>query len=713
MPLPNLSLEIAYDTGNHDLVADFFIPCLQESVLYRRATGYFTGSSLKIAARGIASIVTKQGKMQLVTSPQLLPNDVTALNRAQSSKSEILKSVIARDLNDIEDQLKRDHLNTLAWLVATGLLEIRLALRVDETGKLDQGIYHEKFGIFSDQDDNHVAFNGSSNETMGGFISNFESFDVFKSWQDPAGYTNLKIKRFEALWNDSTDTLKIIDFTEASRELLEYYRDPKNPPKGINPDDLLNTNTSHNLNFKTPQTIKLRDYQAEAVKNWFKANGQGVFKMATGSGKTITSLATAATLHEKVKLQALIIVCPYRHLVTQWADEADKFGLKPILAFNARESWLEPLNQELMLAGTDDTHFFSVITTNTTFASVFFQSKLSHFPDKSMIIADEVHNMGAKGNWEKMPQDIRFRLGLSATPERHGDPDGTDAIFKYFGEIVEPEFSLKNALDNEALTPYRYYPILVELTDEESERYYELSEKIAKIASFTSIESDGRSPQLDALLSQRARLIACAENKLPALRDLMQDKVHDKQMLFYCGDGRVEYEPDYHENRNVDKPNEEALVRHIEAICGLLGNELGMQVARFVAETPLADRENLKKQLANGDLQGLVAIRCLDEGVDIPSIRTAVILASSTNPRQFIQRRGRILRKDEKSGKKSADIYDMIVVPPEGESVTEIERRLLRRELARFIEFADLSQNAGQARAKILEIQKRYFLLDM
>jgi DNA phosphorothioation system restriction enzyme len=701
MPLPNLNLEIAYNTGDHDLVQDFFIPCMEESILYRRATGYFTGSSIKTAARGIASIVAKNGRMQLVTSPQLSPDDVLALNRANSNKAEVLKFIVGRDLNDIEDELKRDHLNTLSWLAATGLLEIRLALRIDGDGKIDKGIYHEKFGIFSDPEENHVAFTGSPNETAGGLVSNFESFVVFKSWLDSAGHIDLNIKRFEALWNDSTNTLKVIDFTEASRELLEYYRDPDNPPKGINPDDLLASNKTNSLGFKIPHAIQLRDYQDAAVNNWFAANGQGVFKMATGSGKTITSLATAATLHEKIKLQALIIVCPYRHLVTQWAAEAAAFGLKPILAFNARDSWIDPLNQELMLSGSDENHFFSVITTNTTFASVFFQGKLPHFPEKTMFIADEVHNMGAKGNWNKMPQDIRFRMGLSATPERHGDPDGTQAIFNYFGNVVKPEFLLKDALDCGALTPYRYHPILVELTEDESERYYELSEKIAKIASFNSIESDGRSPQLDALLSQRARLIACAENKLPALRALMQDKLNNKQMLFYCGDGRVEYEP------------ESDLMRHIEAVCTLLGRELGMQVAKFIAETSLDEREELKEKLANGDLQGLVAIRCLDEGVDIPSIQTAVILASSTNPRQFIQRRGRILRKDSKSGKTSADIYDMIVVPPEDDHVSEIERRLLRRELSRFTEFADLAQNAGQARAIILDIQKRYHLLDV
>jgi len=704
MLLTEITLQSSYRTGRNNVVHEFFVPCLKSSILYRRATGYFTSGSLAMAARGIAHLISRGGKMQLITSPQLKLSDIDALNTAIKHPEKILKTIISRNLGDIEDSLINDRLNTLAWLVATGHLEIRLALVLDENKKITRGIFHEKIGVFTDPADNHIAFTGSLNETAGGFGSNFESIDIYRSWDDSEDRVTQKINDFVALWENLTKNLLTIDFTDACQELLEHFRDPDNPPEGLDIANLLKhpfERYNPVKEFKIPAHIVLRDYQDAAIKNWFKANGQGVFKMATGSGKTITSLATAATLHEKIKLQALIIVCPYRHLVTQWAEEAKAFGLSPILAFNARDSWLDPLNRELNLSKSDENHFFSVITTNTTFASVFFQGRLSHLLEKSMIIADEVHNMGAKGNWDKLPQGIRFRLGLSATPERHGDPDGTQAIFNYFGKTVDPEFSLKDALDCGALTPYRYHPILVELTDEESEQYYELSERIAKIATYSSIESDGRSPQLDALLSQRARLIACAENKLPALKALMQDKLNEKQMLFYCGDGRVEYEPD------------SALMRHIEAVCKLLGHDLGMQVGKFIAETSLSEREKLKTNLANGTLQGLVAIRCLDEGVDIPSIRTAVILASSTNPRQFIQRRGRILRKDPGSGKTSANIYDMIVVPPDNGSISKIERRLLKRELTRFAEFANLSQNAGQARAIILDIQKRYHLLDM
>lgn len=686
---------MSYRTNRDDLVVDFYVPCLKLSTLYRRAAGYFSSSGLALAARGVASLAARKGEMRLVVSPHLESADIRALRLAADKPQEILKSIVGRELGDIEEAFQRDRLNALAWLAATGILKVKIAFRVNEENDNGWGLYHEKVGVFSDSEGNHVAFSGSANETAGGMVNNFECVDVYQSWNDSEGRVKEKILDFDNLWSDQTQEVRTVEFTSISIELLEKFRDPHNPPEGLSVKDLLN----EKKDFRRRGDLELRDYQNEAIRNWFRADGRGVFKMATGSGKTITSLSTAATLHEKIKLQALVIVCPYRHLVTQWADEAKSFGLKPIMAFNARSSWQDKLNHELILASSDETHFFAVITTNTTFANVYFQEKLAHLPKKTMLIADEVHNMGARGNWDKMPKNVRFRLGLSATPERHGDEEGSQAIFDYFGPIVKPEFTLKDALDSKALTPYRYYPILVEFTDEETERYFDLSERIAKIASFASIESEERSPHLDALLSQRARLIACAENKLPALRELMADKLTQKQMLFYCGDGRVEFEP------------ESELIRHIEAVCALLGHELGMRVAKFVAETSLDEREQLKENLATGTLQGLVAIRCLDEGVDIPSIQSAVILASSTNPRQFVQRRGRILRKS--AGKDSADIYDMVVVPPDGGNVNEIERKLIRRELTRFAEFADLSLNAGQARAIILDIQERFHLLDI
>lgn len=419
--------------------------------------------------------------------------------------------------------------------------------------------------------------------------------------------------------------------------------------------------------------------------------------MATGSGKTIIALSIIIHLYQKVGLKAAIIVCPFKHLADQWKKEAKKFNFKPLVIHTSKNLWLNELNHQLSSLKMQ-TNLLMVIITNASFCQDQFQKKIKYFPlEKTLLIADEVHNIGAKKIRQKLPDEKKWRLGLSATPERWFDEEGTGKIFEYFGDVLKPEFTLKNAIDSGALVPYFYYPILVELTETEQEEYFALSNQIADIIITQGFDEDNE--YLTHLLIKRSRLIASAANKLILLKDLMKDKINTNHWLFYCGDSKVGY------------PTSETEIRQIEAVCKILGWELNMRIDKFIAETPGEERQRMIKDLDSEVLQGLVAIRCLDEGVDIPSTQNAVLLASSTNPRQFIQRRGRVLRKEE--GKKDANIYDMIVTPPQDAAVTEIERSLLKKELTRFAEFADLAKNNGIARAVILELQKKYDLLDM
>ncbi|MFQ3617931.1 MAG: DNA phosphorothioation system restriction enzyme [Cyanobacteriota bacterium] len=448
-----------------------------------------------------------------------------------------------------------------------------------------------------------------------------------------------------------------------------------------------------------PSWLKLRPYQQQAVDNWFANKGRGTLKMATGSGKTITALAIAARLYHEIQLQALIIVCPYRHLVQQWARECRKFGIAdPVLAFESVSQWQGRLSNQLYNVKAGNQPFLTVITTNATLITSGFQSQLPYFPQKTLLVGDEAHNLGAKRLAASLPRNIGLRLGLSATPERYFDEQGTDALLDYFGQVLEPEFTLKDAIAQGALVHYLYYPILVELTEPETERYLELTKRIGRALAKGADpdEDDG----LAALLNQRARLVGAAENKLEALRELMRSRLDTSHTLIYCGDGSVE-----------DDTSTESL-RQLDAVTRLLGHELGYRVNTYTAETTLDEREDLRHQFETGELQGLVAIRCLDEGVDIPAIETAIILASSGNPRQFIQRRGRVLRPHPR--KRRATIFDMIVLPPDfGRETLEIERNFLRKELTRFVEFADLADNAGEARSRLLDLQQQYGLLDL
>jgi len=443
---------------------------------------------------------------------------------------------------------------------------------------------------------------------------------------------------------------------------------------------------------KLPHNLVLRNYQQQAVFNWLKNKGRGTLKMATGSGKTITALAIATELYQQIGLNVLLVICPFRHLVLQWAKEAEKFNLSPLLAFNSVNNWQSSLSIQLYNIHNHQQKFLTIITTNSTFLSQGFQTQLPFFPEKTLIVGDEAHNLGSQKLQTSLPATIGLRLALSATPERFYDDHGTDALMDYFGQVLQPEFTLANAIQQKALVHYNYHPIFVELTEFEAQKYAQLTKKIGWELS----RDDSRDNRyLTALLIRRSRLIGTATNKLEALKELMTPRLNTQGTLFYCGDGKTNYQGKSE--------------RQLEAVTRLLGKELGYRVNIYTAKTSLEEREIVKKQLQTGELQGLVAIRCLDEGIDIPMIENAVILASSTNPRQFIQRRGRILRPHH--GKQFATLFDMIVIPPDLErEVWEIERNLLQKELKRFIEFANLANNAPEARQKLLTLQHKFQL---
>jgi DNA phosphorothioation system restriction enzyme len=445
-----------------------------------------------------------------------------------------------------------------------------------------------------------------------------------------------------------------------------------------------------------PSSLQLRDYQRTVVISWFHNQGRGTLKMATGSGKTIIALAIATELYQKIGLQVFLVVCPYCHLVTQWARESEKFNLKPILAFENVHNWQSQLSTQLYNLRSGNQSFLTVITTNSTLIGEGFQSQLKFFPDKTLIVGDEAHHLGSTRLEESLPRKIGLRLALSATPERYFDEEGTEALLSYFGEILKPEFTLADAIEQGALVRYLYYPILVELTGAEALIYARLTQRIGW--ALDKKENWTKNEILTALLRQRSRLIGAASNKLEALRNLMAKRLHTRHTLFYCGDGYVDnISPIYR--------------RQLEAVTRILGTELGYRVNTYTAETPLAEREKIRQQFEKGELQGLVGIHCLDEGIDIPAIQTAAILASTGNPRQFIQRRGRILRPYP--GKKQATLFDMIVMPPELDRETwEVERNLLRKELKRFIEFANLAENANEAKAQLKIVQEKYGLGD-
>lgn len=449
--------------------------------------------------------------------------------------------------------------------------------------------------------------------------------------------------------------------------------------------------------FEVPDGLELRDYQNEAIQSWAAAGGQGILAMATGAGKTLTALTLACKVAKRNSPFVLIVICPYVNLALQWVGEMKQFGLRPIECFGSRKRWEDKLRHGYQRLNHGLTDCLSLVVSNATFLSESFQSQIYPNTAHHMLVADEMHNLGAEKLREALPPEIRLRLGLSATPQRHGDEVGTQALMQYFGDIVF-RFDLQEAIQREILVPYQYHPILVELTEEESSEYQELTLKIARAWQGDDHE---QTPILKALLIRRARLIASAANKLPALKSVLAKRETPlRKAIVYCGDGSMEVEGETE--------------RQLTAVTRLMGEEFGLKVRQFTFHESTDEREEILKGLESDRLDAVVAIRCLDEGIDMPDIRVGFLLASSTNPRQFIQRRGRLLRRAP--GKDRAEIFDFIVCPPSfgdafDDEAFNLERRTFARELGRIQEFCQTAENGPQALQSLQELRLEYNLL--
>jgi len=640
--LKDISFKIFYNTSSDDIVEDFFCPCLTNSIEYKRGVGYFTSGWLSQNSKGLARFIQNGGKAKYIISPIIDEEDLEYLQGKFDSK--VIDRNIINNLENLEKELEENTKNLLGWLVYDGLMEFRFAI---PRKNLYGGDFHDKFGIFIDKENNLVAFNGSMNETLKGFL-NSESINVFCSWKDETSkdMCNILNTRFDTLWLNQDENIFVYKTNDVIKNRLIKLRKKERPYK-------LPTKKL----FKSK--IKLRDYQLKAYKNWKSNGNSGILSMATGSGKTITAFNIMQNIILKENIP-IVVVVPYQHLVTQWFKEAKMFRIEFIECFNNSNIWFEKA-----LRGMKNNSYF--ITTNKTFTSEKFQYILNNL-QKFFLVVDEVHNFGSYNTRKFFPDNAKYKLGLTATPNRYFDEEGTNFLLDYFGGIVF-EFTLEDAINRGFLTPYKYYPVIVYLTEEEEKEYIEISKKIAKIS--TQEENDDL---LKALLIKRNKIIKKAVNKIDKLKNLIKENnlIDTKYNLFYCDSGEI----------NDDK-------KMVDEVYGLL-KYMGLNVQKFTSIDTASkeERENLLKSFEEGIVEGLVAIKCLDEGVDVPAVKRAFLLSSSRNPKEFIQRRGRVLRKHP--SKKFSEIFDFIVVP---KNTDKYSKSYFINELKRYKEFAKLALN--------------------
>ena len=703
--LRSLNIAGRYRSDREDVVADFYVPALSVSVSYSRAVGYFTSTSLALFARGIRDFADRGGTMRLVASPHLNADDITDIERGYEVRKVIERATL-RELEAQDRDAILDGLGLIGRLIAEQRLDIKLAFVVQH-GRM--GIYHEKVGIFRDGAGDLVAFTGSSNETLGGLLANFESVEVYLGWLPVDGPRALRIEEdFEDLWNDRTASLRVEPFPDVARERLIEIASSRPGADLPGHDDALEPPAvagERAARLAIPPDIVVRDYQRKAVEAWLGQRGRGILKMATGTGKTKTAMFAACQLAQVLGRReqplVLLIIVPLQHLVDQWIPEVESFGVRPVAVYESSQRWLPVVEDQLAEARLGQRPVVAMVATNASFAGDRFQAVLSRITQPLLVIADEAHNLGSSAYRSSLPQNATYRLALSATPERWFDDPGTDALTGYFGPVVF-ELGLGQAIEMGALCRYRYLPRLVELADAENELYIGLTAQIAqRLAAGESLDDDATSP-IGFLLRRRAAVLGHADGKLAQLRSDMEARRDAWYQLVYCAEGSKPAEN-----------GEPAGPAQISQVIDLIGNELHLATHSYVAETPRAERQVLLRRFGTGDdLRVLVAMRCLDEGVDIPDARVAYLLASSSNPRQFIQRRGRILRPAP--GKDMAEIIDYLAVPQAGTPLNfDVERNLLTRELERANEFGKLAENYEATLALLRPLKEKYQLMHL
>ena len=726
MSLQDYRIKTEYRSLIDNVIQDFYIPLLSEATTYRRAVGFFSSSALAEISKGIAAIAKRGGKIQIVASPYLSEEDIEAIRSGYASRTDVIEAALLRYLSDEEtDYFTMGRLNLLANLIADNILDIRIAFTEDKAGI---GMYHEKMGLIEDSEGNVVAFSGSMNESATAMSINYETIDVYRSWHDENELERVKGKQsaFYSIWNDSEPNIHVLEFPSISKAIIDKYKKaapnydidneqfsrPKPPTSGGGTSTVVQTKP---VGARIPNDITLHDYQCEAISAWVGENYRGIFDMATGTGKTFTGLGAISKISEDLDDElAVIIVCPCQHLVDQWVEDIVKFNIDPVIGYSSspQKDWKKRLssairNQKLRR----DKRFFCFVCTNATFTNPYVQEQICKIKTPILLVVDEAHNFGARTYAQLLDERFVYRLALSATLERHRDEEGTDALYKFFGKkcIV---YSLERAIKEEKLTPYKYYPVLVHLNDEELQSYenisYEMSRHLIKGRNGkVKLDSYG-----EILAIKRSRVVAAASLKLDQLREVILPYQHKHFLLIYCGATTVMIP-------NSDKSATEIEdIRQIEAVTRILGNELGMKVAKFTSEENIEERAAIKQHFKDGDdLQGIVAIKCLDEGVNIPGIQTAFILASTTNPKEYIQRRGRVLRKSPQTGKTFAEIYDFVTLPrplDEVAGLTEDQMKrdlsLVKNELARVEEFGRLAMNSMEATQLIWNICDCYNL---
>ena len=726
----------------------FFSDCLCNATQFDLMLGFFSSSAISVLANGFAIFLYNGGKMRLIVNDILTEDDKNAI-AAGSSDIEIPYFDIynIQNIKNTLSERDRHFFDCLSWLIRHNRLEIKII-----APKSGIGISHTKSGIFSDSI-NKVGFDGSCNFSRTALVDNIESLTISCDWDGNIEAAKVKAIKddFENVFQEKDDTVTYLSADKVKTRITDSFPDKsiselleteyemlrnqhhqnisKNIAKALDNskerlevimeklrDAEYKSTVIKNTEPQFPYPSGPRDYQMQAFENWKNNRQKGLFAMATGTGKTITSLNCLLEIYKKSGYYKALILVPTITLVEQWEKECEKFNFSNVIKvcskYNGWQTSLANIRM-LELSNPDNKQSYVIISTYASFIRPNNFFDLNQFPkNKLLLIADEAHNMGA-GLIAKRLNDIKYlrRIGLSATPERQFDEEGNARLMEFFSCNKEYtfEYSMADAIQNKALCKYYYYPHLVKLTNEEMIQYIELSKKIAKII---NREDEDSQEILKRLLLKRKQIIHKAENKKHIFEDILKEHQKNtgslKYTLVYVPEGNQpdDQVADVFDTTDRVKDDEDTIHLINEYTRIVRDIDSHIVVRQFTSES--TDRDMILVDFARGNIDVLTSMKCLDEGVDVPRSELAIFCASTGNPRQFIQRRGRVLRTHP--DKRFAIIHDLVVIPEVNVAPEcyDLEKSLVSAEIKRVRDFALLSENCNDTLNILDDVLNQY-----
>lgn len=707
MSFKNLDIKMSYESGIDDMVEGFYTPVLSEAVRYDRIAGFFSSSCLAVVARGMSSFFVNGGRMRLITSPILNSSDADIIRKFAKEPQSLTAKDLGLDLDNIQDEFVTNHVKALGWLLSQKLLDIKLAVVYNSLGQIstieeqsEEGLFHQKVGILYDKEGNVLTFSGSINETAAAWVNNDEEFKVFRSWNETSAYCEGDIHKFDDIWNNKRQNTQTFALPEAVCEkLIQYSADFDKDSISI---ENYKKEKKQSFSFLDP-SISLFEYQKAALLKWKRNDCRMLFEMATGTGKTRTAIGGIKYLMNINKRLFVIISTPQGTLSKQWAEEVAKLNVIPNMSAiidGTNSQWKADLKTMLLRNAVGMADICVIYTTHNTASSNVFGEILSKnlsSKTKVLFVGDEAHWLGAKHFRNALNDNYDYRIGLSATPSRWFDDSGTKILVDYFGKCSY-EFTLKDALtkvnpltNKHFLVDYYYNISKVSLTEAEYIDYCAYTERITKL--YRMKDSDPEiAERVERLIEQRADIVKNAENKFQEFSriiDNLQAKGELEDLIVFVSPQQMQRVQEILLNKRIffHKLTEEEGTREMDIYGGL------------------TERQFIIQKFKSRDYQLLIAIKCLDEGIDIPSARRGILMSSSTNPREYVQRIGRVIR--QATNKPFAYLFDICVDSAQGLTgdELEVEKKIRKKEITRLKEISECAINSAEALQFIYCIQ--------